>query len=68
MDYPPIDVTSLTELIYVLSIKEITKICKGTKITSRENLYKTTKRAGQKISQQQDCRGVVLRNFATYEI
>ena len=50
----------------MLSIKEITKMCKGTKITSRENLYKTTK-SGSKSSQQQECKGAVLRNFATCE-
>ena len=37
-------------------------MCKGTKITSRENLYKTIK-SGSKSSQQQECRGAVLRNL-----
>ena len=47
----------------MLSTKEITKMYKGTKITSRVDLYKTIK-SGSK-SNQQECKGVVLRNFAT---
>ena len=46
----------------MLSTKEITKMYKGTKITSRVDLYKATK-SGSKSSQQQECRGVVLRNL-----
>ena len=46
----------------MLSIKEITKMYKGTKITSRANLYKTTKRRVKKQSMQ-ECRGAVLRNL-----
>ena len=45
----------------MLSTKEITKMCKGTKITSRVDLYKTTKSVS-KSSQQQKCRGAVLRS------
>ena len=45
----------------MLSTKEITKMYKGTKITSRVDLYKTTK-SRSKNSQQQECRGAVLRN------
>ena len=51
----------------MLSIKEITKMYKGTKITSRVDLYKTTK-SRSKSSQQQKFRGPVLRNFTTCEI
>ena len=32
----------------MLNTKEITKMCKGTKITSRADLYKA-KKAGQKV-------------------
>ena len=46
----------------MLSTKEITKMCKGTKITSRVDLYKTTK-SGSKSNQQQECMGTVLRNL-----
>ena len=49
----------------MLSTKEITKMYKGTKITSRVDLYKATK-SGSKSSQQ-ECRGAVLRNFAGCE-
>ena len=51
----------------MLSAKEITKMCKGTKITSRVDWYKTTK-SESKSNQQHEYRGAVLRNFATCEI
>ena len=44
------------------SFKEITKMCKGTKITSRENLYKTTK-SESKSNQQQERRGSNVAKF-----
>ena len=39
---------------------------KGTKITSRENLYKAKQKAGKKVVKAV-CKGSVLRNFATCE-
>ena len=39
---------------------------KGTKITSRENLYKAKQKAGQKAVNSR-CRGAVLQNFVTCE-
>ena len=39
----------------MLRTKEITKMYKGTNITSRVDLYKTTK-SGSRSSQQQECR------------
>ena len=40
---------------------------KGTKITLRAKLYKAKQKAGQKAVNSR-CRGVVLQNFATWEI
>ena len=51
----------------MLSTKEITKMYKGTKITSRVDLYKT-KQSGSKSSQTGSAGGAVLRNFLTCEI
>ena len=48
----------------MLSTKEITKVCKGIKITSRVDWYKAKQKAGQKAVNGR-CRGAVLRNFAT---
>ena len=39
---------------------------KGTKITSRENLYKAKQKVGKKVVKAV-CKGSVLRNFATCE-
>ena len=50
----------------MLSNKEITTMSKGTKITSREILYKAKQKAGQKAVNSR-CRGAVLRNFTTCE-
>ena len=46
----------------MLSTKEIAKMYKGTKITSRENLYKA-KQSGLKRSQTGSAGGAVLQNL-----
>ena len=50
----------------MLSTKEITKMCKGTKITSRVDLYKTTK-SGSKTSQQSEVQGSSVAKFTGCE-
>ena len=49
----------------MLSTKEITKMCKGTKITSRVDLYKA-KQSGSKSSQtgEQCCKISIVLSFS----
>ena len=51
----------------MLNTKEIIKMCKGTQITSRTDLYKAKKKRVKKQSKLV-VQGAVLRNFATCEI
>ena len=55
----------------MLSTKEITKVCKGTKITSRVDSYKTTKRqvkkqsttGGSSVAKFRNLRNLQVANF-----
>ena len=54
----------------MLSNKEITTMSKGTKITSREILYKAKQKAGQKSSQRQvhGCNVAKFRNMRNLQV